>query len=126
MRRDHYHVTPSERKKAWAAHERAKARKHTHVCEWCPADDIYTCTKSPCQHLKKKPCPTHKWNAKKGIAPERLEFAPPLDEPVKKYPIIMVDMTAVEKLVTGNVKMIEATIEDADEYADYAKYEDFL
>lgn len=133
-----FRMSRSERKRAWAAYERAKARLHKHVCEWCPADDIYTCTKAPCQHLKKKPCPSHKWNAKKGIAPERLEFTPPpievhvgqyadfytqaAKETVKKMAeslnnLIMIDMAAVEKKVVGTV------IEDEE---GYAKYEDFI
>lgn len=70
-------MSRSERDRAWAAQLRKNARTHKHVCEWCPADDVYTCQKAPCQHLKKKPCPSHKWNAKHGLAPERMDFTSP-------------------------------------------------
>lgn len=108
--------TPSERKRMWAAQERKNARTHKHVCDWCPADDIYTCQKPACQHLKKKPCPAHKWVAKRGRAPddERLEFTPPTAAvdiethvPGQKYPIISVKIPSLEvNPVTQTVKAV--------------------
>lgn len=121
--RDHYRVTASMRRRITTAHQKAQARKHKHVCQWCPADDVYVCTKFPCQHLKKKPCPQHKWIAKRGRAPddERMDFMPPtvslaIEVTTKvKWgadggPIIGIDLAAVEQ------KVVQAVI---GEYADW-------
>lgn len=56
IRRTHFHVTRSERKRAGEMYARQQARKHKHICEGCETDKPYVCTGAPCQHILKKLC----------------------------------------------------------------------